>query len=246
MKMWEADGRVRVVGHRGAPALAPENTLASFAKALEMGVDFVEVDVHLSRDGALVVIHDHTLDRTTDGRGLVGQRSLEEIKRLDAGSWFDRRFAGERIPTLDEVLELVGGRCAVAVEIKNGPIFYEGIEGAVLASLERHGALGRAMVMSFDHPTALRFKELAPESHTGVLFAGTPVVPVALAKEARADMLMPLWTSVSAEMVASAHQAGLGVVPWPVDEPAAMEQMIAAGVDAIATNHPDRLRAMLD
>src|SRR5919197_4354903 len=102
-------GRPLVVGHRGAMGYAPENTLASFELAVEQGADVVELDVHLSRDGQVVVIHDEQLDRTTDGRGLVGDRTLDELKRLDAGSWFDPRFAGQRIPTLHEVLAWASG-----------------------------------------------------------------------------------------------------------------------------------------
>ena len=245
MPGWGRSGRVAVMGHRGAPTLAPENTLASFARALQIGVDYVELDVHLSRDGALVVIHDHTLERTTDGAGPVGERSLEEIQRLDAGAWFDPSFAGERVPTLDQVLELVAGRCDVAVEIKNGPIFYPGIEEAVLRTLERRRALGRSIVISFDHPSVLRFKELAPQSRTGVLFVGRPVDPAQLAKEARADTLMPLWTDVTPELISSAHQAGLGVIPWTVDDPEAMRRVAGMGVDGIVTNCPDRLVAVL-
>ena len=242
---WGRSGRVAVMGHRGAPTLAPENTLASFARALEIGVDYVELDVHLSRDGALVVIHDHTLERTTDGAGPVGERSLEEIQRLEAGAWFDPSFAGERVPTLDQVLELVAGRCDVAVEIKNGPIFYPGIEEAVLRTLERRRALGRSIVISFDHPSVLRFKELAPQSRTGVLFVGRPADPAQLAKEARAEALMPLWTDVTPELISSAHRAGLGVIPWTVDDPEAMRRVAGMGVDGIVTNCPDRLVAVL-
>ena len=115
------------VGHRGAKGHAPENTFASFNLALEMGVNAVETDVHLSKDGEVVLIHDHTVDRTTDGRGFVKDMTLRELKQLDAGSWYDTRFAGQRIPTLTELLEWARGRVGVAIEIKNGPIYYPGI-----------------------------------------------------------------------------------------------------------------------
>ena len=131
------------------------------------------------------------------------------------------------------------------VEIKNGPIFYPGIEEAVLQALERHRALDRSIVISFDHPSVLRFKELAPESRTGVLFVGRPVEPAQLAKEARADVLMPLWTDVTPELVASAHRAGLGVIPWTGDAAEAMRRIAGMGVDGIVTNRPDRLVAAL-
>src|ERR671938_442670 len=128
-------GRVWVVGHRGAMGHCPENTLASFERGLELGADWIEVDVHLSRDGALVVIHDETLERTTNGSGLVRERTLAELQRLDAGH-------GERIPTLEEVLVWARGRgIGVDVEIKNAPIYYTGIEAAVVRAVERCGML---------------------------------------------------------------------------------------------------------
>src|ERR1700681_4503232 len=126
-------GRVWVVGHRGAMGHRPENTLASFEHALELGADWIELDVHLTRDGALAVIHDESVDRTTDGHGLVRDHSLLELKLLDAGAWFGPGFVGERVPTLDEVLEFARARNTVVdIEIKNAPIFYAGIEEAVV------------------------------------------------------------------------------------------------------------------
>src|SRR5207253_2831738 len=121
--------RVWVIGHRGAMGHCPENTFASFERALELGADWVELDVHLTRDGALAVIHDEKVDRTTDGHGFVRDYTLADLKKLDAGSWFGPEFAAQRIPTLDEVLLWARGRhTAVDVEIKNAPIYYTGIE----------------------------------------------------------------------------------------------------------------------
>src|SRR5918912_617430 len=122
-------GRVWVVGHRGAMGHCPENTLASFERGLDLGADWVELDVHLSRDGALVVIHDETLERTTNGAGLVKDHDLAELRRLDAGAWFGPEFAGQRLPTLDEALAWAVRRGLVLdVELKNGPVFYPGLE----------------------------------------------------------------------------------------------------------------------
>src|ERR687886_2515618 len=152
-------GRVWVVGHRGAMGHCPENTLASFERALELGADWIELDVHLSRDGALVVIHDESLDRTTDGHGLVKDHTLAELKRLDAGAWFGAAFAGQGIPTLDEVLVWAGERDTIVdIEIKNAPIYYAGIEEAVIRTLDRYGMTERAIVISFDHRSVARVK----------------------------------------------------------------------------------------
>src|SRR5918911_3997990 len=132
-------GRVWVVGHRGAMGHCPENTPASFERGLELGADWIELDVHLSRDGALVVIHDETVDRTTNGHGAVRDHTLAELEALDAGSWFGADYAGQRIPTLDEVLTWARRRDTIVdIEIKNAPVYYPGIEAAVVEALRRH------------------------------------------------------------------------------------------------------------
>src|SRR5919109_2372877 len=135
-------GKILLGGHRGNAAECPENTLASFRSAIELGVDVIECDVHRSEDGGLPVIHDHLLDRTTSGSGLVRDQTMAEIKRFDAGSWKDPRFAGERVPSLDEVLGLARGRVGVAIEIKNLPLPYPGIEEAVVNAVQKAGMLG--------------------------------------------------------------------------------------------------------
>src|SRR5881398_3007708 len=132
-------GRVLLGGHRGNPDECPENTLASFRSAIELGVDLIELDVHRSEDGGLAVIHDHLLDRTTDGSGLVRDYTMAELKRFDAGSWKDPRFKGERIPSLDEVLAVAKGHVGVTIEIKNLPLPYAGIEEAVVHAVKDAG-----------------------------------------------------------------------------------------------------------
>src|SRR5467141_1421705 len=134
-----ASGRMLLGGHRGNPDEFPENTMASFRSAIDLGVDVIELDVHRSEDGGLPVIHDHLLDRTTDGSGLVRDHTMAELKRFDAGSWKDPRFKGERIPSLDEVLAVAKGRVGVAIEIKNLPLPYSRIEEAVVRSVQDAG-----------------------------------------------------------------------------------------------------------
>lgn len=233
--------RPLVVGHRGASAYAPENTLASFELALEQGADLVELDVHLSKDGQVVVIHDERLERTTDGHGLVGEHTLAELERLDAGRWFDPRFAGQRLPALDEVLAWAAGRTRLAIEIKNAPIFYAGIEEKIVRLLEQHGMREHALVISFDHHALRRVRDLDPDLITGAIYACRPAEPLQLASAAGAQVLEPHWAFVTPEDVAAAHAAGLWVSTWTVDEPDAFRRLIAWGVDGIATNHPDRL-----
>ena len=242
---WPEVGRPLVVGHRGASGYAPENTFASFELALEQGADVVELDVHLSRDGTVVVIHDERLERTTDGRGLVQEHSLAELRRLDAGTWFDPRFAGQRIPTLDEVLEWAAGRTPLAIEIKNGPLFYEGIEARIVELLERHRMRERALVISFDHHALGRLRALDPSVATGVLYFGRPLDPVLLAGAVGAQVLEPHWSFVTAQDVTLAHAAGLRVSAWATSDPRVLAGLVETGVDGIATDHPDVLVRLL-
>jgi glycerophosphoryl diester phosphodiesterase len=225
----------------------PENTMASFARAVELGADWVELDVHLARDGALAVIHDDTLDRTTTGTGFVKDHTLPELKRLDAGSWFAPQYAGERIPSLDEVLAWAREQgVTVDVEIKSAPFRYSGIEEAVVGALERHGMSENAIVISFDHGAVQRVKALDPRVATGVLYAARPVDQVDLARRADADALLPHWAYVTPADVRAAHAAGLAVLPWVSSDPRVLKSLIEACVDGIGTNHPDVLRRIVD
>jgi glycerophosphoryl diester phosphodiesterase len=239
-RLQQERGRVWVVGHRGAMGYCPENTMASFQRALELGADWIELDVHLSRDGHLIVIHDEALDRTTDGHGLVRDHTLAELKQLDAGS-------GERIPTLEEVLVWARERNTVVdIEIKNAPIYYKGIEEAVVSALHRQEMFEQVIVISFDHSAVARVKSLDARVATGVLYACRPTDGgVALARAAQADAVLPHWSYVTAEDVAQAHSADLSVAPWATSDPNVLRELVQKGVDAIGTNHPDVLREVL-
>ncbi len=237
-------GRIlQIVAHRGASGEAPENTLAAFRRALEIGVNAVELDVHLTCDGEPVVIHDHMLDRTTDGRGLVKDQTLAAVRRLDAGRWFGERFAGERVPTLAEALDLLRP-VRVIIEVKNGPIYYPGIAARVAAEVRAAGHPS-VTVSSFDHPVLVELKAGAPELQTAVLFVGRPVNPVGLALDAGANALHPHWAFLTPELVAAAHTAGLRVETWTVDDPLYMAHVVGMAPDGVMTNHPDRLREFL-
>jgi glycerophosphoryl diester phosphodiesterase len=233
-------GRVWVVGHRGAMGHCPENTMASFKRGLELGADWIELDVHLSRDGALIVIHDETLERTTNGHGLVREHSLAELKRLDAGN-------GEQIPTLNEVLDWAKERGTIVdIEIKNAPIFYEGIEDKVVAALDETGMTEQVIVISFDHAAVQKVKRLEPTITTGVLYSCRPTDGgAALAQSAGADAVLPHWAYVTESDVKRAHQEGLAVAPWATSDADVLQRLIGCGVDAIATNHPDVLRGVM-
>ena len=241
-------GRVWVIGHRGAMGHCPENTFVSFERALELGADWIELDVHLTRDGALAVIHDETVDRTTDGHGFVRDHTLAELKKLDAGAWFGSEFAGQRIPSLDEVLVWARKRNTVVdIEIKNAPIYYAGIEEAVVESLDRSGMAEQVILISFDHRSVRRVKALDARVVTGVLYAARPTdAGLGLARAAHADAVLPHWAYVTPEDVRVAHEAGLAVAPWATSDPEVLRALVGAGVDAIGTNHPDVLRRLLE
>jgi glycerophosphoryl diester phosphodiesterase len=227
------------VGHRGAKGHAPENTFASFNLAIQMGVQAVETDVHLSKDGEVVLIHDHTLDRTTNGHGFVKDQTAEELKRLDAGTWFEPRFAGERIPTLAELLAWARDRVSLAIEIKNGPIYYPGIAGKVIRLLREYDMVRQAILISFDHVVLREAKMIAPEVATGILYVGGFVDSVGVAHAAGADSLNPNWAFITPSLVESAHAAGLAVSPWCPNDLATLRLLDRMGVDSIGTDYPE-------
>jgi glycerophosphoryl diester phosphodiesterase len=244
-----------VHGHRGAAGLAPENTLAAFRKAIALGVDALEMDLHVIRDGQVVVIHDETLDRTTDGRGSIAELTLEEVKHWDAGTKFAPAFQGERIPTLREVIELVKASGDTRVRLDLEVKFGEGQEGRpedfedrVLDILRQTGFVGRVNVISFHHPSLVKVKALEPKIRTGLLAGGRqgPKDPVALVRQFQADYYSPHFRHVTAAVVAALHQAGIPIVPWTANEEAEMRRLMTLGIgtfpgDGIATDFPDRL-----
>ncbi len=245
MPLRESLGRPWIIGHRGASGEAPENTMVAFRLALEQGADMVETDVQLTADGVPVLLHDATLERTTSGLGLVRDRSLAEIRALDAGSWFAPRYAFETVPTLEELLEWAAGETPVCIEIKNGPVYYPGIEEKVVEALRRHSMVERAVVISFDHLAVLRVKGLCPECICGVLYACRPVESAALALAARAEVILPHWGYLDGDTVEEVHRRGLAVSGWTADREEEMRWLASIGVDGIATNYPGRLAAVV-
>jgi len=233
------------VAHRGASALAPENTMAAFEKAIELGADALELDLHMTRDGELVVIHDDTLDRTTDGHGPVHDKTLREIKRLDAGRWFGAESAGEAIPTLIEVLQRFAGKIPLALEVKAGSAFFPGIEEKVIATLRRYSAVEHAAIASFDHFALQRLKELEPTLRTAALLVGRPVSMSAVASPCAADAVALESSLVTKTEVEACRAAGLQLVVWVVNDPDQMLRFIDLGVDGIITDRPDLLRMLL-
>lgn len=235
-------GRILLGGHRGNPDEFPENTLASFRSAIDLGVDVIECDVHLTADGQPVVIHDHLLDRTTSGRGLVRDLTLAEIKQLDAGSWKSPAFRDQRVPTLAQVLELARGRVGVAIEIKNLPLLYPGIERVVLETVGAAGMLSDVVVIAFDHRCLRRLRELSPVILTGALEASRPVDILGLLADAGADVFCPHWAAIEPETATELHDAGKLIGVWTVDDPIALAWTQALPANAVYTNKPRTIR----
>jgi glycerophosphoryl diester phosphodiesterase len=232
--------RPLVIAHRGASAYRPENTLAAFALAVEQGADMIETDLHRTRDGATVVVHDETLDGL-GGCGEIADATLSEVRALDAGG-------GERVPTLDEVLDAFGARIPFNLELKRGTrALYEGHESAVLEAVRRRGLLATTLFSSFYDPVLARLRALEPEARLGLLVSRrSPDGAVERARAVRAEALHPEAAVADAALLAAAHAARLAVYVFTVDEPAAMRRLLALGADGLFTNYPDRLRALVD
>ncbi|HEV2952492.1 MAG TPA: glycerophosphodiester phosphodiesterase family protein [Candidatus Dormibacteraeota bacterium] len=229
-------GRPLIGGHRGNPAEKPENTLASFESAIASGVDLIECDVHLSFDGDLIVIHDHTVDRTTDGSGMVRTLSTSELRALDAGQ-------GERLPLLEEVLDVARGRVGLAIEIKQAPLPYPGLEEVLLATLGED--VGEVAVISFHHPSILKLKLMEPRLQTGLLEVARPVDPIVLLAQAKADIHCAHYSGVDPELVTAVHEAGGWVGVWTVDDAVAVAWSKHCGVDSVFTNRPAEIGPLL-
>ncbi len=228
------------IAHRGASGRAPENTHAAFAAAIALGARAIELDCQLSADGELVVIHDETLDRTTDGRGAVGDRPWAELARLDAGAWFDPAYRGERIPRLPDVLAQVRDRVMLNVEIKSARDV-GAIERKLAKLLADEDALAWVVLSSFHAAAVRNMRAAAPNARLGVLCDDDPRRGgLALARELGAEALIPGRRWVDARLVDEAHAHRLAVWVWTVNEPGEMRRLIALGVDAIFSDWPER------
>ncbi len=228
------------IAHRGASGIAPENTLTAFRKAIAIGVDAVELDLHGTADGEVVVIHDATLDRTTNHQGLVNQTALETIKRADAGGWFAAEFAGEPVPTLTEALECIGENAIALLEIKD-PMIAE----TVVAKIRETQTLNLTVIISF-HTTVLQtVRSLEPRIPTGWLIGdnNNQVPPERLCQrlgELGSSLLNVNHRLITAEFAYEVRRRGIALWCWTVDDIARMREMKAFGVQGITSNYPER------
>lgn len=227
MSLWK-------IGHRGACGHAPENTLLSMRKALEFGVHGFEFDIQLSSDGEPVVIHDDTLERTTNGKGAVSDHTFQELQALDAGK-------GEKIPSLRQVLDMVDKRCRLFIELKSE--FATAPVADILAHYVAHlgWSYEQLYVCSFDHLQLAAIRTMTPEIRTCALMVGIPVSLAAVASEAGAWSLNPAIDHTNASLVNDAHRRGLKVLAWTANDAHMIAKARALSVDGIVSDYPDRL-----
>lgn len=240
--------RPAVIGHRGASAAAPENTLAAFQRAVELGADAVELDVKLTRDGAPIIMHDETVDRTTDGKGKVCDLTLADFQRLDAGAWKDPAFTGERVPTLDQVFEAVGAKVWINVELTNYYAGRDNLVPVVVALIQKMSMQKRVVLSSFDPFNLRRARALDPSlplalltSHDMALYLRegwlSPLCPH--------DARHPDVEQLKRKGVAWYHRRAYRVNVWTSNDPADMREFARQGVDGLITDEPDTARAIL-
>jgi glycerophosphoryl diester phosphodiesterase len=229
-----------VIAHRGASAYRPENTLTAYELAVEQRADMIEIDLHRTRDGAIVITHDEDLSGL-GGRGAIEDATLADVRALDAGG-------GERVPTLEETLDRFGGRVPFNLEIKRGVRgLYPGLEELALGAVSARGLLATTLFSSFEDAVLARLASLAPESRRALLVSPRDAPqPVERALAVGAEALNPWLGMARAELIAAAHAARLAVYPFTVDRAEDMQRLLDLGVDGMFTNFPDRLRALVD
>lgn len=234
-----------IIAHRGASGYAPENTLAAFDRAVQLGATFFETDLHLTRDSRFVAIHDPTLERTTNGHGPVHDYTLAQLRELDAGKWFDREFMGEKIPTLEEVLAFSRKHDVVCyLEVKYDVAW--GMHHALVAALRNAESAARTVVISFDPTTLRAIHKLDPSLMIGLIVDNLGADFVNAATGMAARQICVAARMVTPELVAKAHQSDLHVVAWTVNSVEEMRALMSAGIEGVMTDFPARLRAAVE
>lgn len=234
-----------IIAHRGASGYAPENTIAAFQLAMDMKADGMELDLHLTKDGEVVICHDDDVQRTTNGQGLIKEMTLEQLRRLDAGSWYGESFGGVTIPTLQEFMALVADtNLLINLEIKNLPYYHKGIEERVIRSVHDHDMLDRIVISSFDHYALAETARLEPSMKLGVLFSTRVIDPWDYAGRLPFDVysLHPHYSFVDEAYIRQSHAHGYKVYPYTVNEAEWAKPLAEVGLDGVITNVPDRFR----
>ena len=245
----QASRKVTITGHRGAAGLAPENTLASIRKAISFNVDRIEIDVQQTADGVVVVRHDETLDRTTDGKGLIKDKTFSEVKELDAGSSFSSAFKGEKIPSLEEALQTVNGQCDLVIEIKKGDDYYPNIVENTIELIKKYNARDWCIIHSFNIDVLVRANQLMPDLRLHRLwvykFRGLPLIYdgsfewMDIEKHPYLEEYSIMYSFANQGIINQLHEHGKKVNVWTVDDKKHINRLINLGVDGIITDRPD-------
>lgn len=238
-RYWESSAPL-VIAHRGASMYAPENTIAAFELAVEMGADAIELDTMLTADGTPIVIHDPSLERTTNGSGSVASKTVAEIKLLDAGSMFDARFAEEKIPTLEEVFSAVGNKILINVELKNYASPLDHLPETVIDLVVKKGLADRVLLSSFNPIALIKAQRAYENIRRAALTGGGPkIIRGVIEVFTNYFALHPEVSLVNQEMVVKHHAAGNRVNVWTVNEESVMMKLLSMGVDGLITDKPD-------
>lgn len=216
--------------------------MTSFQRAIAQGVEIIETDARLSKDKEIVLIHDETVERTTDGKGKVCELTLKELKSLDVGSWFGKEFSGERIPTLSEAIEVIRGEAKLNIEFKGEDLL---LVPKVIDLLKEEGFIKEVILSSFNYSFIEETKRLEPQVITGLLFATPAQEREGLPYWKWLDLILPRYNLVSEDLVERAHSKGLKVIAWTVDKPEEIRRLIDLGVDGIASNYPALLTRIM-
>lgn len=233
--------KVKILAHRGASAYAPENTLEAFRLAMEQGADGIELDVQMTKDGELVVIHDETIDRVSNGNGAVRDYTLEELKQFSVSNHFEQ-YPDVKIPTLREVLELVKpGTMEINIELKTGIYWYPQIEQKVLELVKEEGMEERIIYSSFNHYSVQKIRELSPEAETAYLIGDVMLDVADYTRNTGIKGLHPALFHVKmADFLKEYKESGIALRVWTVNDKDQIRWLIDEGVDAVITNYPDR------
>lgn len=233
---------MHIFAHRGNSSVYPENTMISFRSAVELGADGIETDIHLTKDGILVITHDEEISRVSDGTGMVKDMTYEELQKFDFGLWKDEKFKGEKIPTLNNLLDLLEGtEMVLNIEIKMGFVLYPGIEEKLLDTIKSRGFMDRVIFSSFNHYSLARLKGLDMSAKVAPLYEEGIFEPYHYARTFGADYIHPYYKSVEQSIIEECHRQGIGVNLWTVNDKETAEYLKSIGADAVITDYPEVL-----
>ena len=233
-----------VIAHRGAAGEAPENTLASFKLALEQNCDAIELDVHLSADDRVIVCHDDKIDRTTNGSGYIREMTLDQLKRYDAGSWFGEKYEGERLPLLEEVLDLIPSHIMINIEIKNTTMTYDGIEQKVYDILVNKHRVNQVVISSFNHQSLYEIKELDNNIKIGLLYSHKFVSDeeyVKLFGDRKVYSMHPSHKILNKHVITNLRDEKLEVYPYTINDETLATKLVESGVTGLITDFPGKM-----